>query len=110
VSASDHLGQQFYLRAGAPPASGRSRSNATGKEERGVSVYESDDHGFPKTPDEGEWASEDKHARLRDTGTPWFVVQGKKVGTGEDGEPLLHSPVVVGRWNPALRVVHRGQR
>lgn len=112
MSASEHLsGQQFYLRAGALPPTGRSRNYATGETERGVSVYETDDHGWPKTPTEGEWSHDDLHYRLNHSDeTPWHVIQGRVAGRGGEGEPVLRDAKVVGHWNPALRIVHDRRR
>lgn len=93
-------GAPVYLRVGAwDPARPRSRNHALGRPEPGLSVYALDGEGMPVVPEEGEWAEEDLHERLR-SAEPKFLVQGRVVGRGHDGEPLLGRVFVVGAWEP----------
>jgi hypothetical protein len=72
---------------------------AMGTRERGLSVYALDASGNPIVPDRSEWADVDLNDRLR-SNDPKFLVQGRRVGTGHDGEPLLVNVRVVGEWKP----------
>ena len=88
-----------YLRIGDPPASERSFNNATGETELGVSVYELHHKtGEPIIPEEGEWAHEDFHARMKGD-EPKHIVEGDEVGWGHDGETLLRNVRIMGLFN-----------
>jgi len=63
----------YYIRHGAPPAGGKSRNHATGDLESGVSYY----------------AAEASYDNLPDDGPIVYLVTGKHVGYGSDGESLL---------------------
>jgi 8-oxo-dGTP pyrophosphatase MutT (NUDIX family) len=94
--ASPDPSQPVYLRVGTwNPATERSGNYAAGKMEKGVSVYALGPHGDPVVPPEGEWAADDLRDRMRGD-EPKFLVQGKLVGRGNDGEPLLRKVRVVG--------------
>lgn len=87
-----------YLRIGGwDPQHPVSHNYAMGDIEAGLSCYDLDPNGKPVIPEEGEWAAEDFHARMR-SGEPKYLVQGMLVGEGHDGEPLLGHPVIVGMW------------
>lgn len=87
-----------YLRIGDwNPAWPHSRNHAMGAIEVGVSVYDLDTLGRPIVPAESEWASVDLAERLASDAAK-HLVQGRLVGEGHDGEPLLTDVVVVGEW------------
>jgi hypothetical protein len=84
-----------YLRFGPIPKNERSHNHAMGTIEKGVSVYELDENDNPIVPTKGEWAADDLAFRQRrETGTR-YIVQGDRVGTGHDGEPLLRNVRIV---------------
>lgn len=94
--------QPLYLRCGRwDPNSERSLNFAKGSIEAGLSVYAIDDHGRVIIPEQGEWAAADLQQRLRVQQPRWFV-QGQRIGSGHDGEPLLHDVRVVA--NPPFPV------
>lgn len=91
-------GQPVYLRIGGwNPDHPVSHNHARGDIETGLSCYDLDANGQPVIPEEGEWAEQDFHDRMR-SGEPKYLVQGLLVGEGHDGEPLLGKPVIVGMW------------
>jgi hypothetical protein len=97
-SASD---DPVYLRIGdwdRTTDTPRSRNYALGETEAGLSVYDLDADGQPIVPAEGEWAEHDLRDRLR-SNDPKYLVRGRLVGQGHDGEPLLSHVQVVGPWN-----------
>lgn len=111
-------GGKAYVRFGEPPKSGRSANYATGKLERGVSVYQAtvtpEGHHVIDVPDEGEWAEQDLRDRIRksqanEEGHTAYLVHGKIVGRGGDGEPLLKAIKIIGTIDPAHLKV-RGDR
>jgi len=96
-------GEETYLRFGKWPKSERSRNYIEGGREEGVSVYPLAPHGGPPLDwsDSGELDSH-RYQRLKgsvfpyspanpkqDHNHPSFFVQGREVGIGQDGEPLL---------------------
>ena len=84
-----------YLRFGPIPKSEQSHNHATGTIEKGVSVYALDENDNPIVPTKREYAADDLAFRQRrETGTR-YIVQGDRVGTGYDGEPLLRNVKVV---------------
>jgi len=110
-------GEETYLRYGKWPENERSNNFATGTREKGVSVYPLEHHGG--TPlnwdDNGELdAHTFKYLRTADPMQkllvrlqpdlehPRFLVQGREVGEGHDGEPLLRgvSPLSRGWHRP----------
>ena len=94
-------GEETYLRYGKWPENERSQNFAMGHAEEGVSVYPLDYHGgLPLDwSDEGEHAGRvathmGRHDSRGDvfsdeSNYPRFLVQGDRVGSGHDGEPLL---------------------
>lgn len=85
-----------YVRYGDLPEDGRSRNHADGIAEPGVSVF----HGQVLPTGEAR-ARPTNHvlfcsmASLRDR--PLYVVDGREVGTGSDGEPVLADATIVRR-------------
>ena len=89
------IGKLRYLRFGPIPKSEQSHNHAMGTIEKGVSVYALDENDNPIVPTKGEWAADDLAFRQRrETGTR-YIVQGDRVGTGYDGEPLLRNVKIV---------------
>lgn len=84
-----------YLRFGKWPENERSYNFITGGHERGVSAYEL---GLDGAINPGKWGSEALDRRRlehlfpedhRGESVPQFVIQGRRAGYGEDGEPVL---------------------
>jgi hypothetical protein len=99
--AERDAGEPIYLRIGTwNPVNPRSTNHAMGEIEAGLSVYDLDAAGKPVVPEEGEWAADDLADRLKGDG-PKFLVQGRLVGEGHDGEPLLAEIKVVGEFDSA---------
>lgn len=89
-----------YLRIGGwNPDWPYSRNHAMGAIEAGLSAYDLDGLGCPIVPDESEWATVDLADRLVSDAVK-YLVQGRLVGQGHDGEPLLTDVVVIGEWHP----------
>jgi hypothetical protein len=87
-----------YLRIGDwNPDDPRSSNYAKGKKEKGLSVYELDRQGNPIAPQESEWAEADLRDRLK-SDEPKYLVSGRHIGKGGDGEPILAEPVIHGPW------------
>jgi len=109
-------GEETYLRYGKWPENERSQNFAMGHAEDGVSVYPLDYHGgLPLDwSDEGEHAGRvathmGRHDSRGDvfsdeSNYPRFLVQGDRVGSGHDGEPLLQvvSPLSLEWHSPQL--------
>lgn len=89
--------ENVYLRVGDWHPSERSRNYALGKSEKGVSVYALDKSGKPIEPQDGEWAYIDMVERLK-SDAPKYIVKGRLIGKGHDGEPLLRGLKIVGQW------------
>lgn len=87
----------FYLRIGRWRIDECSVCTQTGDIEPGVSSYEIADDRHIVVPDGAESALEDLRARLAGEEV-CFLVQGRRVGTGHGGEPLLTDVVRVGIW------------
>ena len=83
--------QPCFIRLGDLPPAGRSANHATGRAEIGISVFRGQwrpEAGvariLPRTPQEvGSLLGLVAH------GLPAYIVDGRVVGTGSDGEPLL---------------------
>ena len=89
-----------YLRIGDwNPDRPYSKNWARGTLEKGLSVYDLGDDGLPVAPTGSEWAEQDMRERLH-SDEPKYLVTGRRVGTGHDGEPLLRDPKVIGEWKP----------
>lgn len=76
---------RVYIRFGR--WSSRSYNHATGERERGVSVYRAELH------DDGSVSLAETVPGKILNGRVCFVVTGKEVGIGSDGEPLLQQVV-----------------
>lgn len=83
--------ERGYVRLGDIPASGHSRNRATGNNEAGVSVFVAD-----IAPD-GRWRPVlttnqqlGSYLSLLADNRPAYRVYGEAVGTGGDGEPVMH--------------------
>ncbi len=91
----------LFIRFGRPPKEGQSRNYATGMLERGISAYQAE-----YNPDTGlmEYAGDTGlggaviHLML--TGKQAYLLTGRVVGTGSDGEPLLAEVSVVAKLKP----------
>jgi hypothetical protein len=90
LKASEH--QIFYVRLGAPPPSGRSANHEDGHCEAAVSCYEA------LLRDQTVWirgdgldlaATRNKLREAQQQGRTVYVLTGRIVGSGSDGEPLL---------------------
>lgn len=93
--------EPLYLRIGdwdRSTPTPRSSNFATGDIEAGLSVYDLKD-GQPVVPEEGEWAEQDMRERLA-SDDPKYIVRGRLVGQGHDGEPLLSHVQIVRNWSP----------
>lgn len=85
------LPSALYIRWNDLPKNGRSRNHATGKLEKGVSVYGAQ---YNPVTDLIEYAEDGTgcHAALTYllSGAPCYLVTGTEVARGSDGEPILH--------------------
>jgi len=86
------------VRFGCPRLDGRSVNHANGDRERGLSVYAAEE----RAP--GQWALSDGDGvgigtliGLVEDGKVPYLVRGDRIGTGSDGEPLLHNVELIGR-------------
>jgi len=96
--------EQFYIRFGDVPEGERSEGYILGEsfQEMGVSVYDADwdknflwwDLNLP-----GGESGPGTMASLLGGDRPIYLVQGKQVGEGADGEPLLRDVKTVKRLN-----------
>jgi hypothetical protein len=80
-----------YIRYGYPPPDGNSRNWHTGAQKAGLSVFTAYEKDGKYTVDPGE----DLYGAIEflflsyATGAPIYEADGKRVGTGDAGEPLL---------------------
>jgi hypothetical protein len=87
----------LYVHFGLLPANGRSHNHLTGLDEDGVSVYEAierDDRLDVILPSLTESACVSLSGCLR---RPIYIVTGRQIGRGSDGESLLSDVEIVGR-------------
>lgn len=103
--------EPYYIRFGKVPSNEISYSNIDGMPEAGVSAYRMDTKGMPIEPDP-EWfmeggSGQDGYEAIsgrildcRRGQVDAFVVKGRIVGIGTDGEDLLKGVEVVGEWDP----------
>lgn len=90
------------------PTGGRSHNHYTGGRERGVSVYSVSEY-LEEAEDGEDWvgaprnqpAAEYLNALMKSR--PAWLVSGRQVGTGHDGEPVIRSARII------RRLVPRGQ-
>jgi len=82
-----------YYRFGSPPEDGRSRHIISGKRERGVSVYRAVANVFGNYSRDPDIAFPYYGMSLFDR--PIYEVEGKRVGKGSDGEPVLKDVQIV---------------
>lgn len=91
-------GAQRFIRFGPLPQGGRSRNFATGEMEKGVSVFGAKFdplHGTFRFDEDGtEPGAIFSHLF---SGSEPMLVEGRVVGRGSDGEPVIANPKVVGR-------------
>jgi len=87
-----------YVRYGRLPAGGRSRNHADGTFEAGVSVYHGEmlatGEARPLPRGTAEWVGQVNFAGL---GAALYIVAGREIGHGADGEPLLAGCRIVRR-------------
>lgn len=92
--------KQLYLRFGRLPEDGRSSHVITGRKEKGVSVYEAKPNLF------GEYQVDLDAMKFPYVGAALqaeregYLVEGREVGRGSDGEPLLQDAKIVRRLSP----------
>lgn len=98
-----------YLRIG--PWRKQSHNFSTGQPEAGVSVYDLDAKGNPTINEldasDIEFAWLDLRDRMR-SDEPKYLVTGRIVGMGGDGEPLLDDVRLVGHWTPGGQERRKG--
>ena len=84
-------GEETYLRFGKWPKNERSQNFITGDRERGVSVFGMKPSGLPESPDLIDTFPYRMSDHLSSTHAddPLHLVQGRPVGEGYDGEPLI---------------------
>lgn len=89
-------GTPTYVRFGRLPKGGRSKNHVTGDYLAGVSVYDAyrmpDGTAVVVVPEGPTWTTL-FFIRDRDA----YEVDGERIGTGPDGEPLLRGARIVGR-------------
>jgi hypothetical protein len=87
-----------YVRYGRLPPGGRSRNHADGTVEAGVSVYHGEmlatGEARPLLASNAEWVGQVNFAAL---GAALYIVAGREIGHGADGEPLLAGCRIVRR-------------
>jgi|CXWL01.1.fsa_nt_gi hypothetical protein len=89
-----------YIRYGDLPKAGHSTDYSTGKKEKGISVYEAElDPATDHIAFKGD-ALPAAIIQKTATGVPSYLVTGKRVGTGADGEPVLKNVQIVKRLTP----------
>jgi hypothetical protein len=100
AAAPPPAAERLYIRWGAIPPRERSRNHATGRLERGVSVYAA------------RWDPERRRVIVIDDalpgtglmlmflGFPVYLIVGHEVGRGSDGEPLLRQVRVIATLTP----------
>ena len=88
----------YAVRWGCPRLDGQSINHATGRRERGLSVYAAEE----RAP--GQWSLRDGAGYaigtllgLVEQGKVPYLVRGDRVGVGSDGEPLLANVELIGR-------------
>jgi hypothetical protein len=83
----------LYIRFGALPTQGRSRNHATGSSEAGVSAYDAaiDYRGGYRLADSP--ATFDPHLLGRSA----YVITGRRVGTGSDGESVVVDAEIIAK-------------
>lgn len=93
----------LYLRFGAPPAGGRSKNWTSNTYESGVAVYPLEESGGLFRLREGGAMHAGTGAFLIAGGAQPYLVRGKQVGVGSDGEPLLEGAQFISRleWDQA---------
>jgi hypothetical protein len=88
-----------YIRYGDLPRGGRSRNHDTNEYESGISVYRG------KMYPDGSWAVDagiNQGAWCLFSNRPVYLVSGREIGTGSDGEPVLADCVVDRRLDLAI--------
>lgn len=102
------LASPGFIRFGDLPRGGRSLNHATGKLERGVSVFTAHRNPFSGAlelaDDPGVLSAANIQAAFGLYGDVALHVHGKVVGRGGDGEPVLSDVAVVGRlrYDPSV--------
>jgi hypothetical protein len=86
-----------YLRFGRPPQGGRSRNHRDGLLEAGVSVY----RGAIRADGQVRFLMADgalgTYGSFAASSDPLYIVRGRELGVGSDGEPLLADCRIVKR-------------
>lgn len=100
AAAFSFTGQPLFIRWLGLPAGGRSRNHATGRRERGVSVYGA---RYNPVTDLIEYAGGGLPGAALTyllTGAPAYLVTGEAAGTGSDGEPVIRAARVLAPLTP----------
>lgn len=85
-----------YIRWGHLPKGGRSRNHATGNLEAGISVYRARYNPELEVYEYDDEALAGAAVAYMFAGVSPYLVTGREVGTGSDGEPLLRDVRIIG--------------
>jgi len=88
-AAKVDLSPPLYIRWGALPKGGKSRNHATGQPEKGISVYAARYNPFLDAYEYADTALAGAAITYLTVGAKAYLVTGREVGIGSDGEPLL---------------------
>lgn len=94
------LSRPLYIRWGALPKGGKSRNHATGQLERGVSVYAARYNPLLDVYEYADTALVGAAITYLIAGVKAYLVTGKEIGTGSDGEPLLREVEILAELQP----------
>lgn len=93
-------GQQVYIRWNELPRGGKSRNYATGKLEKGVSVYAAQYNPLLDVYEYADTALAGAAITYLIAGAKAYLVTGKEIGIGTDGEPLLQEVKIIAELEP----------
>jgi hypothetical protein len=87
--------RDIYIRFGSLPRSGKSRNHLTGRLERGVSVYSAQRNLLAGTYELTGSGLAGAAIMAAITGQAAYLVTGREIGAGSDGEPLIRDAEVI---------------
>jgi len=84
-------GKEVFVRYGRSPKSGKSFNVATGEYEKGVSAFRGRllPNGEVMVKPQYDIDTASFHALSKTTNRPIYIIEGKEIGIGSDGEPIL---------------------
>ena len=94
--------QNVFIRFGHLPKNGKSKNYATGESEAGVSCYSAEWDIISGCYHRGSEGLEGAALTYLIKGAEIYLITGRKIGKGSDGEPLIEDAEIVAklRFNP----------